>query len=128
MTKKIENFHHLLKPKNLKQLKNYVLLLQIQGKNDQNLDIFTELSKPQNWSKLEILVYYCKNQENLPNSQNHKLFKGWKILFSTVNLEIFHKRLDKSTNLLKHKVFLFLLEICVNSPCLHPVFGPPFTA
>jgi hypothetical protein len=35
----------------LKQLKNYVLLLQIQGENDKNLEIFPELSKPQNWSK-----------------------------------------------------------------------------
>jgi hypothetical protein len=61
LTIKVEKPHQLLKPQNLKQLKNWVLLFQNSGeKNDKNLEIFTVLSKPQNCSKLEILVYYCK--------------------------------------------------------------------
>jgi hypothetical protein len=67
-------------------------------------------SKPINWSKIGNFSLLLQIQENLPNSQNHKLWTDWKILFFYCKFGKIWQKIEKTHQTLEIQSFAFILS------------------
>jgi hypothetical protein len=59
---------------------------------------------------LQMQENLTQNWENLPNSQNHKLWKDWKFIFFYCKFGKIWQKIEKTYQTLKIQSFVFLLS------------------